>query len=1352
MAKDPPSEPSNIHPHNAGTVRRILVAMAWALGGITAAALIAAVLFVSLVNIDGVHRYLLELTQRKASSMLGVPVNLENFSVDLPALRVDLYGLTIDGSKPYRMPPLLQVSHIAASIRIVSIFRRKWYLNRVEFDRPVVWIIEGKQGRSNLPVPSNTSGSSNINLFNVAIRHLELRRGEIYLGDRPESLSARIIDLEASARYSPLAQTYTGRLGYAHGQLQLGEMRPIAHAADASFTYKPGIVIVKQAIVTSGRSRIALSGEVTHFSHPEVHATYDVMIDCKEMRSIFHQQSLPSGLIEAKGAATYIPEPGKPRWAALTVIGNASSRAFTISMQGRVFPIRNMIASYSATGAEVKLRQFRANALGGTIALEGSERFSGNHQGGLAKVKLHGLSLGNAERLFQVASPEPVALSGILDGSASAWWGPRFQNLGVTVDAFTNGQMIVQGQRRGTNPQAGTPVTSRKSITNPGVPFQTGIHVLYTLKNNRLELEHTFFQTQSTHLTLNGTVARISNLAVDFRSNELGLLAALSDLFVKRQSGEKLGSLGLSGEASFHGTVTGSIVSPQMSGLVEASNVTVGGSRWRSFHAHLGVSPSFLEVENAYLAPASEGSIHFGARTELTRWSFSRDSMVESAVTMSGINISDLIQMAGRSFPVSGIVNAQLQLRGSLDIPSGSGRIQLSNAKVYQQPVKSAVCAFSASGGEVRGNGIVEIAGGTVTASATVNPFKRTYGVTIVTRGIQIGRLEFPSLRNARTSGALQINVNGDGSFDRPEVHAEIQIANGSVESHSLPGINLELNLDDRVVSASLSSKLARTPLKGHARVILTGNYPADLSLDTDILSLQPVLALYAPDVADQLTGQTQIHLRLHGPIRDRQAVVGEVTIPLLKLKYKNVAAVEARSIQIDYRDGILRLTPTTLRGADADLQMRGTIPIFSKLPISLNILGSVNLELAQVFYPGLRASGTARINIHSGTAFSGEMSGQIEIVNASLSSSTFPIGLQNGNGVLSLSGNRIDITKFDGTVGGGLVAAQGGISFRSGLEFDVGMSAKNVRMLYPQGMSESLNANLRLTGSYERALLGGSVGISDISFTPAFDLISMASQFSSGVSTPAAPGFRQNLALNIAVRSTNTLSPASRTMNVSGTAALYVRGTAAYPALIGRVNLTGGSMIFHGDRFVVKSGTVQFVNPNEIRPVLNVSLETTIQQYEITLQFTGPMDQMRGEYTSNPSLPRADIISLLAFGTTTEAQAKNATPANQVAESLIASQVSGLATSRISKIAGISQFSISPVLTSGTAAGPPGAVITIRQQVTGNLFITFSTNVASAQSQTIEGQYMLSPRISVSATRDPNGGSAVDVLIKKSW
>ena len=91
----------------------------------------------------------------------------------------------------------------------------------------------------------------------------------------------------------------------------------------------------------------------------------------------------------------------------------------------------------------------------------------------------------------------------------------------------------------------------------------------------------------------------------------------------------------------------------------------------------------------------------------------------------------------------------------------------------------------------------------------------------------------------------------------------------------------------------------------------------------------------------------------------------------------------------------------------------------------------------------------------------------------------------------------------------------------------------------------------------------------------------------------------------------------------------------------------------------MLNGGTVQFINPAETQPVLNLALGTTIQQYNITLRFQGPVDQLKTQYTSDPSLPAADIINLLAFGQTTEASAANpATPTDQAAQSLVASQV----------------------------------------------------------------------------------------------
>jgi translocation and assembly module TamB len=165
----------------------------------------------------------------------------------------------------------------------------------------------------------------------------------------------------------------------------------------------------------------------------------------------------------------------------------------------------------------------------------------------------------------------------------------------------------------------------------------------------------------------------------------------------------------------------------------------------------------------------------------------------------------------------------------------------------------------------------------------------------------------------------------------------------------------------------------------------------------------------------------------------------------------------------------------------------------------------------------------------------------------------------------------------------------------------------------------------------------------------------------------------------------------------------------------------------------------------------MNVSVSTTIQQYDIAMRFEGPVDRMRTSYTSDPALPPSDIINLLAFGKTTEATAANPNPpGNLGAESAIASAVSGQVTSRVEKLAGISHLSIDPTL--GGSGQNPGATVSVQQRVTSKMFVTFSTDITGTGKEAIQLEYKRSPRMSFSATRDQNGGFAVDTKIHKNW
>jgi hypothetical protein len=82
--------------------------------------LLGAVVLTLLVNSARGHAYLIDQIQKKAGESLGVGVHLENFKLHLASLRVDLYGLTIDGAGPHPNPPLLEVQHAEAGVRVVS--------------------------------------------------------------------------------------------------------------------------------------------------------------------------------------------------------------------------------------------------------------------------------------------------------------------------------------------------------------------------------------------------------------------------------------------------------------------------------------------------------------------------------------------------------------------------------------------------------------------------------------------------------------------------------------------------------------------------------------------------------------------------------------------------------------------------------------------------------------------------------------------------------------------------------------------------------------------------------------------------------------------------------------------------------------------------------------------------------------------------------------------------------------------------------------------------------------------------------------------------------------------------------
>jgi translocation and assembly module TamB len=705
---------------------------------------------------------------------------------------------------------------------------------------------------------------------------------------------------------------------------------------------------------------------------------------------------------------------------------------------------------------------------------------------------------------------------------------------------------------------------------------------------------------------------------------------------------------------------------------------------------------------------------------------------------------------------LQGTLSANVKAHGTQLNPIGQGTINLSQAKVSGETIQAANVKFQGTGDAVHANLEVRLPAGAANGVVTYYPKSQGYEAQLKADGIQLAKLEAIRDKNLQLQGTLNLDANGRGTIDNPQLVATVQIPSLILQNQKINGLTLQTNVANHVANLALDSQALNTNIRGRATVSLTGDYQANATIDTQPIPLAPLVAVYAPEQAGNLTGQTELHGTLRGPLKQPRNVEAHFTIPTLAVNYQNKVQIGApQPIRFDYVNGVLDLQRSALKGTDTDLQFQGRVPLVDKTaPVSVLLLGTIDLRLLQLFDPDVVTSGQLSFDINSfGQLTNPNVQGQVRVINAAFATGDAPLGLSEGNGVLTLTRDRLDITSFNGKVGGGNLSAKGAVLYRPNLSFDLMLQGRGIRLLYPDGVRSGIGTTLYLTGTTEAATLRGQVNLNQLSFTQDFDLTSMMGQFGGTTAPPPAQGFSNNLQLDIQVRSTQGINLVSRQLSIDGSMNLNVKGTAAQPVVLGRINLNGGDFLFNNERFVLQGGTIDFVNPSVTQPVLNVAVNTTVQQYNVAMRFEGPVDHMRTSYSSDPALPPADIIHLIAFGSTTESAAANPSPpGNLAAEQKIASAVSGQVTSRVAKIAGLSQLSIDPTLGGPGTQSSPGATITVQQRVTSKIFVTFSTDVTSTQNQVIQLEYKPNRKFSFSGTRDQNGGVAFDTRIHKTW
>ena len=498
--------------------------------------------------------------------------------------------------------------------------------------------------------------------------------------------------------------------------------------------------------------------------------------------------------------------------------------------------------------------------------------------------------------------------------------------------------------------------------------------------------------------------------------------------------------------------------------------------------------------------------------------------------------------------------------------------------------------------------------------------------------------------------------------------------------------------------------------------------------------------------------------IQVRGPLRRPRelalvAALDDLDVNLDAVKLKNEGPVRLTMTQ-----QMVRLEQLHVVGENTDFSAHGTAALAGNRDLDLAAEGHLNLQLIQNLNSDFTSSGMVDLAMTvTGPVADPLLQGRVNVSHGSINYLDLPSGLSDMNGSLIFNKNRLQIENLTARSGGGTLTLTGEATTYAGqINFDFSAKAQDVRLRYPAGVSSTANADLRFFGTRESSTLSGDVMVTKLAITPGFDFAAYAGGERQSVVVPPATSPLYRIKLDVHVVTAPDLQMQTAIARLSGDADLRVRGTAAKPAVLGRVEVLEGEINFNGAKYHLERGEVMFQSPVSIQPVLDLQATTRVREYDITVSVNGQTDKpLSVKYRSDPPLPEADIVALLAVGQTREESAQMSQAGNsafrETASNLILSEaLNATVSNRVQRLFGVSKIKIDPQGLSTETNPTRGPQVTIEEQISNNFTLTYSQNVSQASQQIIQGEYFVRRNVSVVGTRDQNGVVSFDVKIRQ--
>lgn len=924
------------------------------------------------------------------------------------------------------------------------------------------------------------------------------------------------------------------------------------------------------------------------------------------------------------------------------------------------------------------------------------------------------------------------------------------------------------------------------SHPEPGeVPASGALDATYYDSTHSIDLRNLDLRAPSSQLQAQGKVGvhPISGPAamnVDFQSHDLSdFNIFLRNIGLEREGKQGVAALpvALTGNATVHATWTGSLIDPRITGTAQASNISIETApapvdrsgqprwvQWDSIEAEGGYTAERIDVANAKLR---RGNTEIAVSGDLIAApgatppappprrgrsrspaapspEFDHDSTLRLRLSATNLSPDQLTPITGRELPVTGSIDAQLSLDGPIHALSGSGSAELKDGSVYGQPV----ARFRAQA--TLADQIVHVASldlqqgaGTIHATGEINIDSKEFKLDSRGAGIELAQVAALHQHDVEATGKFNFALAGSGSFDDPRLNAHAAFSDLAWNGEPLGPLEITARAASHSVTYEATTRVETASMSLHGETALTGSYDTKAHLDFSEFNIAALLAIAH---LQSLNGDSALagSVTVEGPLAHPEQMRGDARLKDLAV---TIAAVHLKSdagLHASLANSRITLDPAHITGEETDLRMQGTLALTGQQQLDFATSGSINLKLGELLDPDLTASGTTTFQVEGhGPVKSPALRGRIDFQDGSMALEDVPNGLSQLRGTLEFNQDRLEVRSLTAISGGGQLSMAGYLAYQHGLYADLRVTGKGIRIRYPDGVSSLADGTFHLQGLQNALLLSGNVLITRFSVSPDLDIAALASQANAvqSVVSPDAPS--NHVRLDIRITSSPQLNFQNTVAKLAGNVDLRLRGTAASPTLLGSVQITEGNALIAGTRYELQRGTVSFTNPVRVEPSIDLSATAHVSDYDITLGLHGTPSKMSVTYRSDPPLPEADVVALLALGRTGDqqriyTQQQEQAGYNPATDALLGGALNATVSSRVQKLFGAGSVKIDPNYIG--ALGNSTSRIIVEEQVGRSLTLTYATNVDTTQQQLLQAEFAINRHVSLLVARDESG------------